>query len=210
MGDRVEIPGAEGPVRAYASPPALTAVVVLHEWWGLFSGKSNITAICDRLGAEGFLAIAPDLFAGRSAESEELAARLMRDLDDSDPLPPIAAAVAEARRRGARRVATLGFCMGGALSLRAARELRDLDAAVSFYGLGDALPPRVPAQGHFGLRDGYIDPARVTALAGVDLHFYDAGHAFMNDRRPEAFDAPSAALAWKRTLDFLRSGGRSA
>ncbi len=191
MGERIEILGAEGPVRAYASPdaalyglpaaepalpPALVGVVVLHEWWGLYSGKSNVSSICDRLAAEGLLAIAPDLWGGRSAETEEQAERLMRDLDDRDPLPPIAAAVAEARRRGARKVATLGFCMGGALSLRAGRELRD----------------------------GYIDPARASTLQGVELHFYDAGHAFMNDRRPEAYDAPSAALAWKRTLDFLR------
>ncbi len=207
MGERIEIPGPEVPVRAYASAPAITAVVVLHEMWGLFAGKSNVTAICDRLAAEGLLAIAPDLYGGRSAETEEQAERLMRDLDDRDPLPPIVAAIAEARRRGARKVATLGFCMGGALSLRAARELRDLDAAVSFYGLGETSGPllRVPAQGHFGLRDGYLDPARVSALQGVELHFYDAGHAFMNDRLPDAFDAASAALAWKRTLDFLRS-----
>ena len=206
MGERIEIPGAEGPVRAWVSPPALLGVVVLHEWWGLFSGKSNVSALCDRLAAEGMLAIAPDLYGGRSAETEEQAEWLMRELDARDPLPPIAAAIAEARRRGARKVATLGFCMGGALSLRAARELRDVDAAVTFYGLGDPGGPlRVPAQGHFALRDGYLDPARPALLQGVDLYFYDAGHAFMNDRRPEAYDAASAALAWKRTLDFLRS-----
>jgi carboxymethylenebutenolidase len=227
MGERIEIPGAEGPVRAYTAEPApprpatfglgpspaepvpqtaLFGVVVLHEWWGLFSAQSNVASICDRLAAEGMLAIAPDLYGGRSAETEEQAERLMRDLDDRDPLPVISAAVAEARRRGARKVATLGFCMGGALSLRAAGELRGLDAAVSFYGLGDTAGPlRVPAQGHFALRDGYIDPARPKGLQGVELHFYDAGHAFMNERRPEAYDAASAALAWKRALAFLRS-----
>ena len=207
MGERVELPGADGPIRAWQSPAALTGVVVLHEWWGLFSGKSNVTSICDRLGREGFLALAPDLFGGRGAETEAQAERLMRDLDDGDPMPVIAAAVAELRRQGARKVATLGFSMGGALSLKAGRALRDLDAAVSFYGLGDGPCAllRVPAQGHFGLRDGYLDPARATLLSGVELHFYDAGHAFMNDRRPEVYDAACAALAWQRTLAFLRS-----
>ena len=207
MGERVEIPGGEAPVGAFVSQPALRGVVVLHEWWGLFSGKSNATAICDRLCAEGMLAIAVDLYGGRSAATEDQAERLMRSLDDGDPLPAIAAGVAEARRRGAGKVAVLGFCMGGALALRAGRALRDLDAVVTFYGLGDdgGAPLRVPAQGHFALRDGYLDPARARALAGVELHFYDAGHAFMNDRLPGAFDEGCAALAWERTLEFLRS-----
>ena len=65
---------------------------------------------------------------------------------------------------------------------------------------------------HFGTHDKSVPPDEASALvrrledAGkrVEAYFYDASHAFFNDQRPEVYDAESAALAWTRTLDFLR------
>ena len=210
-GDRVAAAEA-----APAGAARVGAVIVIHEWWGLIP---QIERTVDRLAEAGFLALAPDLFRGDHAElsDSKKANRLMSELDGARAMADLGGALDHLldHPRGNGKVAVLGFCMGGAYSFAAACHLRGLAAAVPFYG----LPPHpdwskvdVPILAHFASRDGWAKPAaaeeiqRTLAARGqrMDLHVYQADHAFMNEARPEVHDAAAAALAWERTLDFLR------
>jgi len=196
------------------------ALVIIQEWWGLVD---HVKQLADRFAAEGFITLAPDLYDGKTTKSPDEAAKLAMALRIEDAAKEIEGAAKHLLTLSnvqPKKVATLGFCMGGHLALFAAQSFPGTIAAVvDFYGgrhPGAPLNPnelQVPAQAHFGRRDRSIKESDARALveqyhaAGkfFEAHFYDAGHAFFNDTRPDAFDEPSADLAWQRTLTFLRS-----
>ena len=115
-------------------------------------------------------------------------------------------------------IGAVGFCMGGGFVLTLAARDRRVAAAVPFYGvIPGALPDfsslRAQVLGHYGETDSSVPPEAVQELdsaikrqSGVVpvFHLYPAGHAFFNDRR-ETYHAPSAELAWERTLAFLHA-----
>ncbi len=189
-------------------------VVVIQEWWGL---NDQICGVADRFARAGFTALAPDLFKGRVAQDADEASHLMNGLDFPGAThQDIRGAVDYLRGVGAGKVAAMGFCMGGALTIAAAVHVPNLSAGVCFYG----IPPRefadpanihVPFQGHFANMDDWCTPAAVDALeaamrargATPELHRYDADHAFFNERRGEVYDAACAGLAWDRSVAFL-------
>jgi len=193
------------------------AVVLIQEWWGI---NAHIQSILGRLAAEGFLALAPDLYHGAIAKDAAEAGKKMGELDWPLALDEIAGAVAWARghERATGKVAVMGFCMGGALSFATATRVAGLDAVVPFYGIPD---PKVadytkvtaPILAHFASKDGWAKPEAARAiqkqLEGIGrsmrLEVYEADHAFFNDARPEVYDAENAKLAWSRTLEFLRA-----
>ena len=114
------------------------------------------------------------------------------------------------------RIGAVGFCMGGTIALTMATHNSDLKAAVPFYG---KVPPietldylLCPILYHYGAKDGWVTKQEVERLQeGLrkfgkpgTVHIYpDAGHAFFNDTRADAYHAQSASLAWQRTLAFL-------
>jgi carboxymethylenebutenolidase len=113
------------------------------------------------------------------------------------------------------RVAVMGFCMGGALTIAAAVHVPEVDAGVCFYGIppkdfADPARIRVPFQGHFANRDDWCTPAAVDELeralkaAGArhEIYRYDAAHAFANERSA-AYDVACANEAWDRMSAFL-------
>ncbi|MFZ5624631.1 MAG: dienelactone hydrolase family protein [Gemmatimonadota bacterium] len=201
-------------------PPSGTGpgLVVVQEWWGLVD---HIKDVADRFAAEGFVALAPDLYHGELARSPDEAGKLFMALN-------IAKAGLELRGAGTcllehpavspRKVGVVGFCMGGQLALFAAAEHGDVfSAVVDFYGVHpnakvDPRKVKVPVLAHFAERDNSVPPAMarklvaelVDAGAQVEAHFYDAGHAFFNDTRPQVYDRACAEQAWARTITFLR------
>jgi carboxymethylenebutenolidase len=194
-------------------------LVVIQEWWGLVD---HVRQLADRFAAEGFVALAPDLYGGKQTRSPDEAGKLLMALNIAEAAKDIHGAARHLLGMPEvepKRVGAVGFCMGGQLALYAAQEYPDaIAAAVDFYGIHPKVTPepeklRVPVLAHFGRKDRSVkvDDARALAeryrAAGksFEAHFYDAGHAFMNDSRPEAFDGPSADLAWQRTLAFFRS-----
>jgi carboxymethylenebutenolidase len=201
---------------AEASDAGAAGVVVIQEWWGL---QGQIRSVCDRLAAEGFRALAPDLFEGKvipyhdsGAAKAAMSALDLRAVTDST----VRGAVQHLAREG-RKVGIVGFCMGGAVVVVAAARVPELAAAVCFYGLppreiASAGDVRVPLQAHFASEDSWCTPPLVTAFeqelraAGktFELHRYEARHAFMNSERPEAYEAGAARLGWERCLAFLR------
>jgi carboxymethylenebutenolidase len=187
------------------------AVVVLQEIYGI---NRHIRSVTDGFAAAGYTAIAPSLFdrirrgieldyddAGRD-EGKGYAQQLKPD----ETLRDVAAAVAVVRHSG--RVATVGYCWGGALSYRAACEL-PIACAVVYYGnpRDSGKTPRCPVMYHFGSADKSITPDQVERLKAAHpqgiFYVYDgAGHGFNCDLRA-SYDAAAAALARQRTLDFL-------
>ncbi len=194
-------------------------LVVIQEWWGLVD---HIKHLVDRFAAEGFIALAPDLYHGKQTRSPDEAGKLLMALNIGEAAKDMRGAgryLAGHPAVDPKKVGILGFCMGGQLALYAAQEYPDtFAAAVDFYGIHPnvRIEPeklRVPVLGHFGRKDPSVPESDVRALAeryraagkSFEAHFYDAGHAFFNDTRPEAFHQPSAELAWRRTLAFLRA-----
>lgn len=191
------------------------AVVVLQEIFGV---NRHIRAVCDRLAAQGWLAVAPALF-DRVSRGRELgydatgmaAGRAGKEqVGEETALRDVQAAVSHAARFG--QVAVMGFCWGGTLAWLAAARLPGVACAVAYYGTAIHAhreeQPRVPVLLHFGEQDTHIPPEHVNAVAAahpeLPLYRYEAGHGFNCDERP-AFHAASAALAGERTRQFLES-----
>lgn len=213
--------GAES-LRAYLCVPAGghgPGVVVVQEWWGLVD---SIRDVCDRLAREGFVALAPDLYRGQSATEPDAASRLMLGLEIPRAVSDLAAAVTALQNHAAvdgARVGCIGFCMGGQLALCAAASDARIAAVVDCYGIHpkaafDASSLRAAVFGIFAENDAFVPAASARALeaelrrAGVRarFHFYvGVQHAFMNDSRPDVYDAASAAEAWNELLAFLRA-----
>jgi carboxymethylenebutenolidase len=197
---------------AQAHAPGL---VLIQEWWGL---NAQITATAERLAAEGYRVLVPDLYRGRLATAADEASHLMNALDFADACDQdLAGARAWLAESGSPQVGVMGFCMGGALTVAAAARLgSSFAAAVCFYGVRPAAfadPARIaiPFQAHFATQDDWCTPAVAAQLESAmraagqqpEIHHYDAQHAFFNASRPEVFDAGCANLAWQRTLAFL-------
>lgn len=222
MGEMIEFPANGQTCAGYVAVPVGgkgPALLVIQEWWGLVD---HIKDVCDRFAAEGYLALAPDLYHGTQTKSPDQAGKLLMALNIAKAgadLRGAADALLHRREASTRKAGVLGFCMGGQLALYAATEYPDRFACcVDFYGIHPNVriePARVkvPLLGHFGLRDSSVPEKdaralidRIKAAGGaVEAHFYDAGHAFFNDTRPTVYDKESAKLAWQRTLDFLKT-----
>ena len=211
-------PEGAGPIRAWRADPSgrpRGGVIVVQEIFGV---NSHIRAVTDRFAAEGYLAVAPAIFehvekgfdVGYDAESRAHGMAIMGKVDREQMLRDVAAAVDVAKEGG--KVAVVGFCLGGTVAWGAAARLSGLSAAVGYYGGGHHRPQgpeasQSPTLLHFGDKDQHIPIAGVKEVAAahpdVEVHIYPADHGFNCDQR-ESYDAPSAALAWTRTLEFLR------
>ena len=220
MGSRISFPRTTGaPAQGYLAEAAQArapGVLVIQEWWGV---QGQIESVCDRLAAEGFHALAPDLFEGKVIPYHDAAAAgaALRSLDFKKATDEIVRGAAQHLRSRGGKVGIVGFCMGGSVALIAAVHVPELSAAVPFYGLApdDVAPPgaiRVPLQGHFANLDDHWTPAIVDEFdaklraAGktFEIHRYDARHAFMNSDRKGVYDEAAAELAWGRCVGFLR------
>lgn len=192
------------------------AVVLVQEYWGV---NAHVKSLAERLAKEGFVVVAPDLYHGKIAKDASEAAKLMTELDTLEAMTEIGATVAFLKEhpRGNGKVGIIGFCMGGALSFAAACHVEGLSAVVPFYGVPpaekvDYAKVTAPILAHFAKNDEWATVAKAEAIkkqldahgTPMQLEVYDAGHAFMNDTRPEAYDEKSAKLAWQRSIDFLK------
>lgn len=193
-------------------------IIVIQEWWGLVD---HIKDVADRFAAEGFVALAPDLFHGERTTDPDEAGRKMMALDIAEAGKDLSGAaqhLLDLPEVEPKKVAALGFCMGGQLALYAGAEHHDkISAAVDFYGIHPSVDLefsklQIPLLGHFGKKDHFVSEdaakdliAKINAAGNeIETHFYDTGHAFFNDSRPEAYSQADAKLAWDRTLSFLR------
>jgi len=222
----VAFPSPSVSTPAYLSFPETDTgpgVIVIQEWWGL---NDHIRDVTDRFADAGFVALAPDLYHGETARSPDDARKLSMALNIQQASAEVGAGarhLLDMPQVTPKKVGVVGFCMGGQLALCAAADHPDVIAAcVDFYGAHskarlDPAALQVPVLAHFGRKDPIVKRGDAGALvhalsaAGkfVDAYYYDdAGHAFFNDTRPGAYDPAAAALAWDRTLAFLRDALR--
>jgi carboxymethylenebutenolidase len=205
-----------------ATPPSGSGpgLVVIQEWWGL---DDHMADMVDRFAAEGFVALAPDLFGGTVAHDSDEAGRLLQELPVDRAARDLAGAVDYLLGLDSvtsSTVGTVGYCMGGGfVLLLAANEGRKIGAAVPFYGVGPGVPStytgvKAAVQGHYAEKDEMYPVDSAKALeqqirdeAGVPVEFfyYDAGHAFHNDENlMGTYDERNAKLAWSRAVSFLK------
>lgn len=227
MGEMVEFASNGGTGAGYLATPESGAgpgVVVVQEWWGLVP---HIRDVCERFAAEGFTALAPDLYHGKSVPNSEPdeAGKLMMSLNLDQAARDMGGAVDFLTGHGAvrgRGVGVVGFCMGGALALLLATQRpAEVKAVVPYYGViswpaqqPDWSALAAPVQGHYAEMDDSAPPDKVRALEadlrnrGKQAEFFvypGTGHAFFNDTRPESYNEEAARQAWVRTLEFFRA-----
>lgn len=221
MGEMVQFPYAGGTTGGYLAVPEQGSgpgVVVIQEWWGLVD---HIKDLCDRFAAEGFVALAPDLYHGKSTKSPDEAGKLMMALRIDEAERDLSAAaeyLANHESTSSEKIGVVGFCMGGALALYTATKNSKIGACVVFYGGHPKVKPdlpnlHAPVLGLYGENDRSVTPAVVRDLEQrlktlgkqIEVKIYPgADHAFFNDTRPQVYNAEAAADAWQRTVDFLR------
>ena len=217
-------PSGAGAAHGYLALPSSGSgpgVIVIQEWWGL---TDHIADVTDRLAAEGFVALAPDLYGGRTTHDADEAGEMMMSLPMDAAARDLGGAVDFLLGHDAvtsSTVGAVGFCMGGGFVLMLAAQQGDrVSAAVPYYGVGPAVPQTyagltAAVQGHYGRKDDFYpaddakaqaEQIRAESGAEVEFHFYDAAHAFHNDTNAlGTYSESDARLAWSRTVNFLRA-----
>jgi carboxymethylenebutenolidase len=189
------------------------AMVVGQEIFGV---NSHIRNVCDRLAAEGYVAVAPALFdrfvrdfeSGYTPDEVAHARAYIAKIDWPKMLLDIQAGLDEVKSVGP--VGVIGFCMGGSIAFLSATRLSGLSAAVGYYGSAVAKyadeTPKCPVQLHFGETDASIPMSDVEIVKqkrkDCEIYTYPAGHGFFCDERA-SYSPDNAKLAWQRTLEFL-------
>jgi carboxymethylenebutenolidase len=197
------------------------AVIVIQEWWGLVG---HITDIVDRFAKAGFVAFAPDLYHGQASTEPDTAKKLMMELElDGAGREIVNSAhyLLSLPETSSKTVATVGFCMGGSLSIWSGTLNSVIDRCVGFYP-GASWERHAPQWNNYkGKRalihcaesdgtsaaPGIQEAIKEISGAGGEIATFDypgTQHEFFNNDRPEVFDSQSAQLAWERTLDFLK------
>ena len=221
MGHWIPLSTARGDIRAWQATPVSApkgAVIVVQE---IFGANAHIRDIAERLADAGFVALAPAMFdlvepaveldydeAGM-ARGRKLAAEL-----GFDAAVDILSAANHMFNERSLDCAIVGFCWGGSVALLGNTRLGL--PAVSYYGARSIPfldePLQAPMLLHFGEKDDLIPLADIhrhrAAYPQAQIHMYEgAGHAFNRDSQPNAphYEPQAAALAWRRTLDFLQT-----
>jgi carboxymethylenebutenolidase len=207
----------------YVEPAAgnrAPALVVIQEWWGL---NEQIKGVANRLANSGYRALVPDLYRGKLGLDAKEAEHLMGGLNFGDAVTQDVRGAVQRLKQASSKVGVMGFCMGGALTILAAVNVPESDAAVAWYGCPpldyvDATRIKAPLMGHWALDDAYFPIQMVEGLeeklkkANVkyEFHRYKAKHAFANETPKKdpsvqaAYDPTAAETAWTRTMAFLK------
>ena len=222
-GTMVEFPTNGHMTQGYLATPASgkgPGVLVIQEWWGLVP---HIKKVCDRFAAEGFSALAPDMYHGQVASEPDEAGKLFMALSIGQAEKDLAGAAKYlAGRSSTSTLGAVGFCMGGQLALFAGCIDRSIGAVVDFYGIHPNVKPDYsrlsgPVLGLFAEKDAFVTPQTAREVeaairkAGkpVEIHIYPGvDHAFFNDERPDAYNRAAAEDAWRRTLAHFRASLR--
>jgi carboxymethylenebutenolidase len=218
-GKMMEFPANGTKTSGYLATPASgkgPGVLVIQEWWGLVPHIKNV---CDRFAAEGFTALAPDMYHGKTANEPDGAGKLFMALNIGQAEKDLrGAAQYLAPQSSTKKLGVVGFCMGGQLSLFAATLNPSIGACVNFYGIHPNVKPDYsklsgPVLGLFAERDGFVTPKTAQEVDAAikkagkssEIHIYPGvDHAFFNDDNKGAYNKAAADDAWRRTLAFFR------
>lgn len=221
----VQYPSGNVTMKAFVAAPQSKekrpAVIVIQEWWGL---TDHIKDIARRYAAEGYVAIAPDLYSrldhALTTDAGE-AGKLMNTLKQEEGLTDLNATVAyltSVPEVDGARIGVTGFCMGGSYALMLPCVNPAIKAAVPFYG--QVPNPDAPLQQLsapvlylYGEDDGWITKADVQRLAAALKKYNKPGeiktypgapHAFFRDNDPSVYRPEAAKDAWGRAKAFFK------
>ena len=218
-GKMVDFQSNGGTTQGYLATPAGgkgPGLLVIQEWWGLVG---HIKKVCDRFAAEGFSALAPDMYHGQTASEPDGAGKLFMALNIAQAEKDLrGAAAALAPHSSTAKIGAVGFCMGGQLALFAATLNPSVGATVNFYGIHPNVKPDYsklsgPVLGLFAEKDGFVTPqvAKDTDAAikkagkqSEILIYPNVDHAFFNDENTGAYNKAAADDAWRRALGHFR------
>lgn len=190
------------------------AIIIVHEWWGL---NPHIEDVARRYAREGFIAVATDLYHGKTTKDHQEAAKLMGALKPEDGLASLKVVLDRLRSmKEVTSVGVTGFCMGGTFALLLACHEK-VEASVPFYGDVPADASVVEKLGCpllfiGGEKDEWITLEKMNRLDAAlsrygkdgEVRIYKgASHAFFNDTRPEVYNRADAEDAWQRVVDFF-------
>lgn len=201
------------------SPGPHPGLIVIQEWWGL---NDWIKEQARKFAEQGFVALAPDLYRGQVATDPMVAHQLMQEIPEEVRLRFLNDAFNYLTARpdvNKDKIGSVGWCMGGGLSIRLAGTEPRLAACVVNYGAlptdpADIAKIKAPVLGNFGAEDRGPSPDTVRAFekamkaAGkpVDAKIYEgAGHAFQNPNNKTGYRPEAAADAWKRMVEFFHA-----
>ena len=219
MGELVSFPSNGSEATGYLTGTSNDGpgIIVIQEWWGL---NENIKKIADRFSAEGFIALAPDLYHGEVTTAPDDARRLAMNLEMTRVAQDMSGAVDLLLAKTATEtLGVTGFCLGGGLALTLAAQRPDvIAAAVPFYGLPRQLEEldwagmNAKVQGHYGALDQGVSPERVKAFEErlvslgkePDISIYeDANHAFFNEES-KAYHPELAEQTWQKSIAHFK------
>ncbi len=193
------------------------AIVVIHEWWGL---NDWVKEQARKLAEQGYVALAVDLYRGKSTSDPSEAHELMRGMPQDRAVRDMKAAFDYLASRpdvNKEKIGSIGWCMGGGLSLQLAVHEQRLAACVVNYGAmptdaADIQKIHAAALGNFGAEDRGIPPDAVRAFEkamkdankAIDVKIYEgAGHGFENPNNKAGYRPEAAADAWARIARFF-------
>lgn len=231
-GSTVQLITSDGRMEAYVAQPkgggSFPGVVVIQEAFGV---NDHIKKVTERVAAEGYVAIAPDIYHREAervipyAEMPKAIAALQRVVDNK-AMEDVGAAIAHLKSQGnvkSGSIGVTGFCMGGRLTyLAAAHHANDVKCAVPYYGggipAGNPSPLsrtkeiKCPLYLFFGAKDQLIPKEHVDQIKAelsankvpFQMEVYaDAGHGFFCDDRAMSYNGGAARDAWEKTKAFF-------
>jgi len=217
-GSMVEFASNGSKTAGYLATPAAgkgPGVLVLQEWWGLVGHIKNVS---DRFAAEGFTALAPDMYHGKTASEPDGAGKLFMALNISQAERDLrGAATYLLAQSSTKKIGRWASAWADSSPLRATLN-PSVSACVNFYGIHPNVKPDYtklsgPVLGLFAEKDGFVTPqlAKDTDAAikkagkQSEINIYPGvDHGFFNDDRADVYDKAAAGDAWKRTLGFFR------
>jgi carboxymethylenebutenolidase len=218
-GKMVDFRSNGGTTHGYLATPTSgkgPGVLVIQEWWGLVP---HIKRVADRFAAEGFTALAPDLYHGQTADEPDSAGKLFMALNIAQAEKDLRGAAAYLTQHSSTaKLGAVGFCMGGQLALFAGTVNPSVGAVVDFYGVHPNVKPDYtklsgPVLGIFADKDQFVTPQTAREVDAAvkkagkpcEIHIYpNVDHAFFNEDNKGAYNKAAADDAWRRTLTFFR------
>jgi carboxymethylenebutenolidase len=211
------LPGAKAPAGA---------VIILHERYGLVQHTLDLA---QRLAADGYVALAPDLFSRWQGDRAALARGEARVTLPDDEVAAVVGRAIDFAKKYTQRIALMGVCQSGRYPAVVGSRRDDLAACIVFYGgaqqrdweaselqpraMGEMLRElRAPALFVFGERDHTISLDNVRRVRDALEQarrsyrmkvFADMPHGFLNDTMPGRYRPKEAAQAWQLLLAFL-------
>jgi len=225
MGGMVSFTSNGGTASGYLASPASgtgPGVIVIQEWWGLID---QVKGTADMFARDGFNALAPDFYHGKSAQIGEpdAAQKLMMEMNIDQAAKDARGAaqyLASHPQTSAQKLGVIGFCMGGMLALMTGTVAPDaVGAVVDCYGVPPQKKPDyaklkgVSVLGIFGGKDEHVMHALPTLEADLKaagapfekVVYPEGDHAFLNAQRKDVYRPDDAKDAWTKIISFLKT-----